>query len=407
MSKWMAVSCLVVLGTPLCAEDLPRVTLRVPVGQDGGIESHQLLAALGTMSGVSPDLRGVPNETIRFSQRQKKLVVLGMQLVGIEVEFQPAALVIAFDRGHLPADDSLNRLVKSSFGVDTIDWSRYGLRGIRGKLADIDSALAVLVHGFEATSSTMQGLAEVVNRKGYQACFFEYPNDAPIATSGDLLARQLRQVQKQNADLRIVLVAHSMGGLVCRHALEIASPDATRNVTDLVMLGTPHQGADLVHLYPLLFLVTDVIPNLSQLKQVGLDGYGQAARDLEPGSRFLTRLNASRRETGIRYHVAIGTMAPVPRGKFQPMLVKLDNWMAGRGNSASQRQRVIATLEKAAALEDGSGDGVVAASSARLEGIENTREFRLNHNQLVSAETSSTEHREIIKWLLESIHRKD
>ena len=401
--EWVAVSCLVLVGTSLSAEDTSKVTLRVPVNQDGGIDSHKLLAALGTMSGVSPDLRGAPNETVRFNARQKKLVVLGMQLVGIEVDFEPTELVIVFDRTKLPAKDSAARLIRSTFRVDEVDWSHYGLTDIPGELADIDSALVVLVHGFEATSSTMQSMAKMMNRRGYQACFFEYPNDAPIEKSAELLVRELKQIQEQNADLRVVLVAHSMGGLVCRHALEVAGRDEIRNVTDLVMLGTPHQGADLVHLYPMLFLVTDVIPNISQLKRVGLDGYSQAARDLEPGSTFLTRLSASRRDKRVRYHVAVGTVAPYPRGKFQPMLEKVDNWMAGRGNSAAQRQSVIATLEKAAALEDGSGDGVVAASSARLRGVENTREFRLNHNQLVSAEISSAQQREFIQWLFESI----
>jgi pimeloyl-ACP methyl ester carboxylesterase len=405
--KWAAIFCLLVLGNSLCADDTSKVILRVPAGQDGGIKSHQLLAALGTMSGVSPDLRGVPNETIRFNQRQKKLVVLGMQLVGIDVEFEPTELVIVFERAKLPADDSAARLIRSTFGVDEVDWSHYGLTDVTGDLADIDSALVVLVHGFEATSSTMQSMAEMMNRRGYQACFFEYPNDAPIGKSGELLVRELKQVQEQNRDLRVVLVAHSMGGLVCRHALEVAGRDEIRNVTDLVMLGTPHQGADLVHLYPMLFLLTDVIPNISQLKRVGLDGYSQAARDLEPGSKFLTQLNASRRGKRVRYHVAVGTVAPIPRGKFQPMLEKLDNWMEGRGNSASQRQSVMATLEKAAALEDGSGDGVVAASSARLRGVENARRFRLNHNQLISAGKSSTEQRQILQWLFDSIRSQD
>ena len=402
-----AVFCLLILGNSLSADDVSKVTLRVPVSQDGGINSHKLLAALGTMSGVSPDLRGAPNETIRFNARQKKLVAFAMQLVGMDVKFEPTELVIVFDRTKLPAKDSAARLIRSTFGVDEVDWSHYGLTDIPGELADIDSALVVLVHGFEATSSTMQSMAEMMNRRGYQACFFEYPNDAPIEKSAELLARELKQIQKQNADLRVVLVAHSMGGLVCRHALEVAGRDEIRNVTDLVMLGTPHQGADLVHLYPMLFLVTDVIPNISQLKRVGLDGYSQAARDLEPGSTFLTQLNASRRDKRVRYHVAVGTVAPFPRGKFQPMLEKVDNWMAGRGNSPSQRQSVIATLEKAAALEDGAGDGVVAASSARLGGVENTREFRLNHNQLISAEMSSAEQRQILQWLFESIGSKD
>ena len=103
--KWAAIFCLLVPSNSICAEDTSKVTLRVPVSQDGGIDSHKLLAALGTMSGVSPDLRGAPNETIRFNARQKKLVAFAMQLVEIDVEFQPTELVIVFDRTKLPAKD--------------------------------------------------------------------------------------------------------------------------------------------------------------------------------------------------------------------------------------------------------------------------------------------------------------
>ena len=157
MSRWncAAIFCLLILGNSLSADDVSKVTLRVPVSQDGRIDSHKLLAALGTMSGVSPDLRGAPNETIRFNARQKKLVAFAMQLVEIDVEFQPTELVIVFDRTKLPAKDSAARLIRSTFRVDEVDWSHYGLTDIPGELADIDSALVVLVHGFEATSSTM------------------------------------------------------------------------------------------------------------------------------------------------------------------------------------------------------------------------------------------------------------
>ncbi|KAI0100891.1 Alpha/Beta hydrolase protein [Nemania sp. FL0031] len=52
------------------------------------------------------------------------------------------------------------------------------------------------------------------------------------------------------ADVPIVFVGHSLGGIVIKQALVLAKddgrfPDITRNTKGLVFLGTPHRGADL------------------------------------------------------------------------------------------------------------------------------------------------------------------
>jgi pimeloyl-ACP methyl ester carboxylesterase len=66
------------------------------------------------------------------------------------------------------------------------------------------------------------------------------------AVSAGALAATLGRVTSGAPDARIHLVAHSMGGLVCRYYLESAafSTDAARgNVKSLIAIGTPHRGS--------------------------------------------------------------------------------------------------------------------------------------------------------------------
>ena len=76
-------------------------------------------------------------------------------------------------------------------------------------------------------------------------------------------ATRIDDVLAQTGADKLVLVGHSMGGLVCRDYLAIHGGD---KVDRLITLATPHQG--------------------SQLAALGL---GANAREMEPGSGWLQR----------------------------------------------------------------------------------------------------------------------
>ena len=50
---------------------------------------------------------------------------------------------------------------------------------------------------------------------------------------------------KNNKDYKVILIAHSMGGLVCRHLIQNVLPDPKRWIHRLVTIGTPHGGIEL------------------------------------------------------------------------------------------------------------------------------------------------------------------
>jgi pimeloyl-ACP methyl ester carboxylesterase len=115
--------------------------------------------------------------------------------------------------------------------------------------------LLVLVHG--SSMSERQWLrqghdhgAALAAELGYTAVYLHYNSGRHISTSGrDLAALLDRLVHAWPAPLdELVVIGHSMGGLVARsacHHAELAAHTWRPKLRSLITLGTPHHGAPL------------------------------------------------------------------------------------------------------------------------------------------------------------------
>jgi pimeloyl-ACP methyl ester carboxylesterase len=103
-------------------------------------------------------------------------------------------------------------------------------------------------------------------------------NLEPVLASIDELAAQLHRriedVGRSTGARRIVLVAHSMGGLTARACLARMSDD--ERIAKLITVGSPHHGSDLARF-----------------------AIGPGARDLWPGNAWLARLNDAAQQTRV------------------------------------------------------------------------------------------------------------
>lgn len=161
--------------------------------------------------------------------------VLGDHLAATD---NPLAITMAFRRAGRP-----------------LPLERYELRS---RLIGATPKVAVLLHGLCMNDLQWQRAGhdhgEALARElGYTPIYLHYNSGLSVSTNGRILATLMEQLYDgwPMPIERLVMIGHSMGGLVARSAMHhgaLVQRNALRwpgRVNDLVCLGTPHQGAPL------------------------------------------------------------------------------------------------------------------------------------------------------------------
>jgi triacylglycerol esterase/lipase EstA (alpha/beta hydrolase family) len=144
-----------------------------------------------------------------------------------------------------------------------------------------DQRTLVLVHGLGANRSSFFALQAYLWLAGYRD---QLALTHRSRGSIEGLALQLkRTVDAGVRGGRIDLIAHSIGGLVCRFYLQYLG--GARRVDRLITLGTPHRGTHAAAFVPSA-LVRQLEPGSPFLRYLN--------RDLPPGSLRITSLGAGR-----------------------------------------------------------------------------------------------------------------
>lgn len=128
----------------------------------------------------------------------------------------------------------------------------------------------LLVHGIYCNAGVWHVLARSLRRRGI-ANLHAVNLEPPLAGIDDFAARLAERVEEvcraTGAD-QVVLLAHSMGGLVSR--AYIARLGGAKRVAKLITLGSPHRGSEMVRL-----------------------GIGRCAAEMLPGGMWLAALEAA------------------------------------------------------------------------------------------------------------------
>ncbi len=123
----------------------------------------------------------------------------------------------------------------------------------------------LLIHGYGCSRASWWWLRRRLEAAGWMVATLNLePIYIGLDDYVDALARRVDEVLAETDAVQLILVGHSMGGLVARAYL--ARFGAAR-VARMVTLGTPHAGSQLARI-----------------------GFGQNARQMEPGSEWLQRL---------------------------------------------------------------------------------------------------------------------
>ncbi|MCA9239233.1 MAG: alpha/beta hydrolase [Planctomycetales bacterium] len=280
------------------------------------------------------------------------------------------------------------------------DQARYGIQIDKAwQSASEELPVVVLVHGFNSTPQRAEPLLASCRAAGLPCAVFAYPNDQALAPSAELLSTSLKAFGRKCPGRRVALVTHSMGGLVARECIENDELNPA-NVDRLVMVAAPTHGSVLAHCALGLdlwehWVTRDSGSPWQRTRDSIVDGLSEAPADLCPGSDFLTRLNARPRRAGVRYTLVLGSRAWVSEDQLRSARKSLSHaaWFC-----SMTEHDVEGCLAQVDEVFSGRGDGAVALSRARLEGVTDTVVLPFGHMTVVNdaEDQASREVQEII-----------
>ena len=143
----------------------------------------------------------------------------------------------------------------------------------------------VFVHGAGGVPAEFATLVDGLDRKRFQPWFYFYPSGLPLSQSAATMADVLEVVVRDLHLQRVVIVAHSMGGLVSDAALATLSRNGLPDWLALfVTIATPYDGHPAARLG--VERAPEVVPSW---------------RDMVPGSPFLRDVHATALPAGLPF----------------------------------------------------------------------------------------------------------
>lgn len=389
-------------------EERGTITIEIP-SRDGAITTRDIVRGIAQACKLDADALADDTDSHSWDLRNRsvRMLVSGISAAvpGLRMRITRATdndapvLTILLDRRDVEEKvRQLKRILRERTAGDD---RKYGLVLDEGwqRLAT-RRPLVVIVHGYNSRPESFRVLRTELTERGFPCAAFAYPNDAPPAESGALLAAELREFREQHPAQAVSLVAHSMGGLVARVALEDPAIDPG-NVQCLIMVCTPNLGTKWAEIpggfdcfehgpwKPEETIKTAFLGTIS-------DGLNEARSDLKPNSAFLKELNRRPRNPQVRYAQILGTAGLFDAAQFVRFRDRVERSLGDNRAGNLVRPRVLAFLDDLDEIQTGRGDGVVALKRGRLPGVEDTVLLPITHTAVTDAPRISPELRDAI-----------
>lgn len=225
----------------------------------------------------------------------------------------------------------------------------------------------ILLHGLDEPGGIWDALIETLQAHGIYAREFRYPNDQAIDHSADKLAEFWPIL---DAEQPIILIGHSMGGLVIRDFVSrwrhpVDGPVLVNGpaVKGVILVATPNHGSGWAR-FRVWLEVRELLESLQQ-QEFSLfaslrHGTGAAKIDLRPDSTFLQQLNVRPWPEAVPIRIIGGLLGePTPA-----MRESMDQLSTLLGNNRALAPPLEAWWDN---LGEELGDGVVPMHSLRLD----------------------------------------
>jgi triacylglycerol esterase/lipase EstA (alpha/beta hydrolase family) len=210
---------------------------------------------------------------------------------------------------------------------------------------DGSKTTVLFVHGISGTPRDWKFMVEGLDRSRYQPFFFYYPSGLPLDKLGALLANVIENLEAdaKTSGRKIVLAAHSLGGLVALSAIDkLGEKGSSSSLAMYVSFSTPYGGVDSARIG--VEKAPFVIP---------------AWRDIATGSDFLEHLSHQPFPAKLPFHLffTYQDQARLKLGESGDGVVTL-------------KSQLLPSLQSAAARVYGFNDtheGVLTSEMARTE----------------------------------------
>jgi hypothetical protein len=381
------------------------ITLTIPLQRQPNDEGtyfkrHDFVRELNQKTGSYLNLDTIPNDLVEITRFERLILTVLAQTHKefFKYKVDAKSITVGIRNSEDPsARADFDKIIRA-FGI-----KRKPSKILFPSDFDPSKKTLLLVHGLESNSKAMVSLGEALEDCGYQVLYFEYGNDQALARSGRELSQTLVCLNAKYPKLKIPIIAHSMGGLVSRHCLETPglNPDM---VHYLFLLGTPNKGSDVAVGQSIAEFAFETIPDFTKSPSKYSDGFGEAAIDLLPNSRFLKCLNSRPLPKGVKYFAIAGRAGFLSKESHRVLLENIERLMKRPGVNAIARagvQRFLCNSDDE--LLEGRGDGAVSICSALGVQVTDKLIVNRNHMQLLQIDDVSDE---IVKWITSRLQQR-
>jgi uncharacterized alpha/beta hydrolase family protein len=183
----------------------------------------------------------------------------------------------------------------------------------------------VFVHGIDGSARDFKDIVASLDRTRYRPWFFYYPSGNDLGQLGEMFYKIFLSgtTIPVDADMPMIIVAHSMGGLVVRDALNRYSGKKGENsVRLLVTIASPLAGHPAAR--------------YSSQGPVVLPSW----RDIAPESEFIIKLRRKKLPKDLQYHLiyAFGNTSSVKLGENSDGVVPLSSQLSSEAQDESTLQ---------------------------------------------------------------------
>jgi pimeloyl-ACP methyl ester carboxylesterase len=147
------------------------------------------------------------------------------------------------------AIDSLNDVRFSSAHIREGVWSPEEFaRAARGGIFFVDPpvpgrTVVLFIHGINGSPRDFRFLIAHLDRNRFQACVFFYASGSSLSRTGRELSEDLGELHRRHEITSVVIVAHSVGGLIARDLVLNRSAHAGVQIPLLFTLSSPWGGS--------------------------------------------------------------------------------------------------------------------------------------------------------------------